>query len=141
MKEIKFRAFHKDFGMCYECEPLYEKREFYPFGICVGFSHYSTNNWEIMQYTGVKDKNNKEIYEGDIVKLSNLDDAETWTEYENNMIGKVKFTETGINLFDTSDDWMRFWYDGMYEIGASKLCFEEHAEIIGNIYENLELLC
>ena len=71
---------------------------------------------ELMQYTGLKDKNGKEIYEKDIVK------------YEN-MIGKIMFFNGSFILsdFEETEEW---------ELGI----INEELEVIGNIYENSELL-
>lgn len=74
----------------------------------------------LMQYTGLKDKNGKEIYEGDIVmdcinysKYKVMYVVENWTGY----------------VAETLDE-AECWY--LYE-------FSE-LEVIGNIYENPELL-
>jgi len=76
--------------------------------------------WILMQYTGLKDKNDKEIYEGDIIKnYSKSFGAEF-------VIKEVKFTEFLMN----------YGYDH-YEMGEIA---EEIYEVIGNIYENPELL-
>ena len=68
MREIKFRAWHNDFGEMVYTGKNYEfgKREFTPFLFEVGFSNYPQSDWVIMQYTGLKDKDGKEIYESDI---------------------------------------------------------------------------
>ena len=77
------------------------------------------------QYTGLKDKNGKEIFEGDIVHcVSQLDNADMVVSYEEGefrMILCKKYKEyiTG---------------SGFYELQ----CFEK--EVVGNIYENPELL-
>ena len=77
------------------------------------------NNFEIMQYTGLKDKNGKEIYEGDIVKI--FFDSEKYeaflVEYDN-LCWQLR--EIGQLLWD---------YCNLYE-----------CEVVGNIYENPELL-
>lgn len=66
--EFKFRAWHPDYQeMIYSTdEPLYEKREYYPFCFPVGFSHYPEEGWEIMQFTSFKDDSGKGVYDGDI---------------------------------------------------------------------------
>jgi len=113
MRPIKYRAWNEEFGsMCYSTVGiLFEKRRFYPFGIEVGFSHYPEEGWIFEQFTGLLDKNGKEIYEGDIVK--DID----------GVIGKVCF-EDGM-----------FCY-AHYALVAKRI----PVEVIGNIHENKELL-
>ena len=72
-------------------------------------------DFELMQYVGCKDKNNKEIYEGDIVKIK---------EY----IGQIIYSK-GVFFIDVKGD----FYLPIYNVS-------EFMEVIGNIYENPELL-
>lgn len=73
---------------------------------------------ELMQSTGLKDKNGTEIYEGDIVK--NIYDE----------IYVVKWFDAGFHLEER--------YNGGFDY--SELHFGNNKEVIGNIYENPGLL-
>lgn len=77
---------------------------------------------KIMQYTGLKDMREKEIYEGDIVKLR-----------ANHGIGVIKY----------SDEWGAFVVEyikprPLVVLGMNY--YKEDIEVIGNIYENPELI-
>ena len=72
-------------------------------------------DFELMQYVGCKDKNNKEIYEGDIVKTKEH-------------IGQIIYSK-GMFFIDVKED----FYLPIYNV-------TEFMEVIGNIYENPELL-
>ena len=72
-------------------------------------------DFELMQYVGCKDKNNKEIYEGDIVKTKEH-------------IGQIIYSK-GMFFIDVKGD----FYLPIYNVS-------EFIEVIGNIYENPDLL-
>jgi hypothetical protein len=73
--------------------------------------------YELMQYTGLTDKNGKEIYEGDIIHL--------------------KFGELNANLVVKWDKYMGLKYhNGGW---TSLVHVDTHGEVIGNIFENPEL--
>ena len=77
----------------------------------------NATNVEIMQYTGLKDKNDTEIYEGDIIS--------TW--YDQNEV--IEWGVGGWLPFINTIEWPDYWYDN-----------KPNVEVIGNIYENPELL-
>jgi len=101
--------------------------------------HYSGCTYEVfenhecnlMQYTGLKDKNGKEIYEGDIIEYNDFNSLRTGGHAEDKIIvGKVIFScgmwMVGENNCDHD------LYEGLVN--------DKELEIIGNIYENPELL-
>lgn len=83
---------------------------------------------ELMQYTGLKDKNGVEIYEGDIVRVT---DVWGW-----NTKHQIKYlSDSNYPAFDLVP-WLEVETNGLtYCMGS-----DAEIEVIGNIYENPELL-
>ena len=126
-REIKFRGWDKyDKKMIYDLCQVDSFWHYYSYSDNTGLHFGKTGpngvgedfeNKYIMQYTGLKDKNGKEIYEGDIVK------------FENKHLMKVIFdTEENPSFMVEDDERLLFMKKGI------------PYEVIGNIYENPELL-
>ena len=82
----------------------------------------------IGQYTGLKDKNGKEIYEGDIVKAPYLDPI--FGGVVNNMFVNIVVGYNKGSFVLEYDGNLRFYISDLYD----------NIEVIGNIYDNPELL-
>lgn len=93
----------------------------------IDFLHETNkDNYELMQYTGIKDKNGVEIYEGDILKYKYLYDRRF------KYLSLVKFMETEAS-FGLKDIYGN-------EIPLYRITANNYFEVVGNIYENPELL-
>lgn len=128
MREIKFRLFDKRDGSIMKSIPYYK----------LNFMNCEVDDYIIMQYTGLKDKNGKEIYEHDIVKChyfyEGLGDNLGVYEAEKVITGEITITEFGIWVACNSEQ------DSDFILHLIAGLHEESFEVIGNIYENPELL-
>lgn len=129
-REIKFRAWVNSHSRWHMTDDL-------SVGLNGVFFHTGQSNitepdWKLMQYTGLKDMNGTPIYEGDIVKR--VDDtpfrAEDGTKKYCTWLVEFKFaqwafTDTPIS---PATSYPAFYSNAQY------------MEVIGNIYENPELL-
>lgn len=85
----------------------------------------------IGEYTGLKDKNGKKIFEGDIIKYKNTDGIK-FNGVALTVIGKVVYNEKNAS----------FAISGKDEIGAKHYDYFpiKNIEVIGNIFDNPEIL-
>lgn len=109
MREIKFRAFADS-----EMTRSFVLKDDYK-----AIGYYAARGFPIMQYTGLHDKNGKEIYEGDI-----LSGDGRW-------IVIFEYSQWGLDCLEKErrHEWLPF-----------DECDIEKCEVIGNIHDNPELL-
>lgn len=124
MREIKFRAWHKEKKILREVLEISFSGGYV---ILAGFGSFGEieapiRDVELMQYTGLKDQNNAEIYESDIVKYK---------------------TTSRTLPYNTAPV---VFFEGAFRLSESKTFFilrdylSADLEVVGNIYENPEIL-
>lgn len=131
-REIKFRAWVKN-----------EKRMTKAFNLSdyiidhgfYGFTDYAwPDDMILIQFTGLKDKNNKEIYEGDLLNVEHVNLKGTKKEYVDEEFTAQVLYHGYQGCFKYTD------LDGSHE---ESLIFNHRSsifEVVGNIYENPDIL-
>jgi len=113
MRELKFRAWY---GKKFNYFSLGETNK-YPSNVM---------DFPVNQYTGLKDMNGKEIYEGDIIS----------TDLER-PLNKVIF-KNGCFMLECYDQ--NYYHDIFFSTSELQKEVYQYAKVIGNIYENPEYL-
>ena len=98
------------------------------------YQHLGLNEVELMQSTDLKDKNGVEIYEGDIVKIKQQDPIDKYIP--NNSNNEIVYKDSA---FCVKETWKISDIQWPIVAGLYYKVSEEF-EVIGNIYENPELL-
>jgi uncharacterized phage protein (TIGR01671 family) len=117
MREIKFRAWDDEEKFMIDAEDFYFDSD-EPLADLFSSAKY---RYVLMQYVGIKDKNGKEIYEHDIVKTP----AGYWGD------NVIKANIGTIEYLDV---------EFIVNCAIPEYCQFNEFEVIGNIYENPELL-
>lgn len=129
MRIIKFRAWDKETNKMY-----YNAQDTYDYGCFTGNEEcpeesfkavIQKDDYDLMQYTNIKDYEGKEIYEGDIVEVEIM---EQWLD-DSKLIGVVKMIE---GCWCVVNDKKKVAKNLWSETDVNR--------VIGNIYENKELL-
>ena len=133
-REILFKAKNKEWNEWVEGDLIHE-----PFGECIQFikdgcrSKVKINPETVCQYTGLTDKNGRKIFEGDIVKYHFGED-----------VAPIKFGSYQSCFDSQQTEHCGFYVDWKAERNFRKdLGYWVHmvdAEILGNIFDNPELL-
>jgi|LakMenE01Jun11ns_1017448.scaffolds.fasta_scaffold9640410_2 uncharacterized phage protein (TIGR01671 family) len=136
-RQIKFRAWDKTYSLMnykvqvgntdhadpnYTCNSIWvDSGDFKT----IGWMNADENCIDLMQFTGLKDKNGKEIYEGDIIQ---------WTSSNVFSLGEIRKVQ--INYVQA-----QYWGQGRnLGVYLAELLANEKCEVIGNVFENPELL-
>ena len=125
-REIKFRAWHKDLKKMFKIGQITLEKGTWNFEPndrdFIGMSIPYQPSFVLMQYTELHDKNGKEIYEGDIVRI-----------IVNNNIEKICRVEFKNGIFGVM-------FSKNKELTAFPHFCNTTFEVIGNEYDNPELL-
>lgn len=95
------------------------------------YEMYEIDSKTVCQYTGLTDKNGKKIWENDIVKFP---DCEMSTE---SGYGDC-FINAGKVAYDTES--MSYFFTDRITVDMSDIIIKEEVEVLGNIFDNPELL-
>ena len=126
MREIKFRAWDKKENRMEYCPGVKRMEDWLSPDINGLIKHCQEDeDYILMLYTGLKDKNDKKIFEGDIVNVYHT----WWGDGKISWRARIQWNEesAGFRLVDK-------------ESSIGMLWCSSRVKVIGNIYENPELL-
>lgn len=132
MREILFRGKRTD-GEWISGNYIYapSNEDSYVHNICTPdepYDWYEIDPETLGQYTGHEDKNNTKIFDGDIVKFNS--DYDDWDRFYDNPVIKVEY-ESLTGGFDPF---------ASYDCDCGIIIESNKCEVVGNIYDNPELL-
>ena len=132
-REIKFRGKTYNgkwiYGYCYKVKSLFDQQ----FNWFIR-NDYQTDNMIIPetlgQYTGLKDKNGVEIYEGDLIDIHQTVNGynQFVIQYDNYKFSARYYNQKTKQILG----WYQYDLDELFEINEA----EKEIEVIGNFYEN-----
>ena len=129
MREIKFRAYDEESKKMYQITDI-NFSDYVANGVCYGdWKDFSINN--LMQYTGLKDRNGVEIYEGDICSFVMFDYSDNNDTYTLNVI----FQQGSFGFIIKNHQREECFYELSYILFQ-----DDEVQVLGNIYQNPELL-
>ena len=99
----------------------------------VGDEEFPLDSLILMQYTGLKDKNGTKIFEGDILRIS-IKDSDDKIEYK---FGAVEFSDKTLGYIIRSKGGLMCSFNTILNSAGF---YEFELEVIGNIYDNKDLL-
>ena len=136
MREYKFRMWNKKEKKMYDVGVLdFDYKQVY----MKGYLNYTTSSFqiediELMQFTGLHDKNGKEIYEGDIVKIKYRKGFKLGQAIYEEFIARVMYGSEYASFIIGNCNPSIIVHE------CENLGDYKDIEVIGNIYENPELL-
>jgi len=127
MREIKFRCWDKNNkNMVYQFLESSDHHGYLDYSVCIddgGYLHvenYNGDSLELMQFTGLLDRNGKEIYEGDVIETNGIENCEK---------ALIIFHDGAFVA-----DFEEFNFIGWEHLNGLDMT------VIGNIYQNKDLL-